>query len=145
MWVTPKFAANSFFAFDSVRTTKKKKKSHPCIFPAGDRVLYRPRAPHLFSVSWERQRDQPQDIAFTRSKGQVQGWSKNSSTGLFFSAVLDAFYITSVVSFSLLCIICNPLDAWSLVRDLVPPVYCAHCKHLEWIVDSYKHRMQWRK
>lgn len=35
----------------------------------------------------------------------------------FFSAVLDAFYITSVVSFSLLCIVCNPLDGQVLVWD----------------------------
>lgn len=81
-----------------------------------------------------RRRDQPQDIAFTSRKGQVQGWGKNSSTGLF-SAVLDAFYITSVVSYSLFCIFCNPLDGWVLVRDLSPHVQSAECKDLEWTGD----------
>lgn len=100
------------FHFDSQRSRKPKLR------------LWRflPWAPHLFCVGWGRRRDQPQDIAFTSRKGQVQGWGNNSSTGLF-SVVLDAFYITSVVSCSLLRVYCNP--AWTVgfsAGDLSPPV-----------------------
>lgn len=105
-------SAHSFSLFDSQRSRKPKLR------------LWRflPWVPHLFCVGWGRRRDQPQDIAFTSRKGQVQGWGNNSSTGLF-SVVLDAFYITSVVSCSLLRIYCNP--AWMVgfsLGDLSPPM-----------------------
>lgn len=91
----------------------RKPKLHSCRFL--------PWAPHLFSVGWGRRRDQPQDIAFTSRKGQVQGWGNNSSTGLF-SAVLDAFYITSVVSCSLHHISCNPLWMVGFWRGIRVPM-----------------------
>lgn len=94
------------------RLGRQKLKLHPCTVDSSlSATVCRPWAPHLFSVGSRRRRDQPQDIAFTSRKGQVQGWGKNSSRGLF-SAVLDAFYITSVVICSLFCIFCNPLNGW---------------------------------
>lgn len=58
-------------------------------------TVCRPWAPHLFSVGSGRRRDQPQDIAFTSRKGQVQGWGKNSSRGLFLCCFRCLLYYIS--------------------------------------------------
>lgn len=152
MWVTPKFAPNSFFFFVPLTVLGPLQKIIIIIITfiylplQLVTVYYIGHELHICFLLVERDKEiNHRILPLLEGKVRFRGGVRTHPQGFFLSAVLDAFYITSVVSFSLLCMICNPLDTWSLVRDLVPPVCCAHCKHLEWIVDSYKHGMQWRK
>lgn len=79
-------------------------------------------ASHLFCVGCGRRRDQPQDIAFTSSSVQVQGWGSGSTTGQF-AACSDTFSVALVVSCTLFCNFHDPAGPFGFRGGIRVPVY----------------------